>query len=151
MIMGLAKGTTALTRMNAARKSIVVKAPLNTVYQQWLKGEEFPKFIPAITSSHRLDPNHFAVSISLNGQQHEAVLELTLRIPERRLVWRALGNRPAAGVVSFTPRPDQSTIVGLTLMSTFGGHISDRVERYLDNFKHLIEEQVRKYEDSSDF
>jgi len=128
--------------MNAARKSITVKAPVARVYQQWLKGEDLPKFIPAITRSHRLDPNHFAVSISLNGQQHDAVLEITLRIPERRLVWRTLGDRPAAAVVSFTPRPDRSTVVGLTLMSTFGGPISRRVETYLHNFKRLIEERA---------
>ncbi len=128
--------------MNAARKSIIVKAPVAKVYQQWLTGEDFPKFIPAITSSNRLDANHFAVSITLNGQQNEAVLEITLRIPERRLVWRTLGDRPAAGVVSFTPRPDQSTIVGLTMMSTFGDSLSHRIDAYLHNFKRLIEDRL---------
>jgi uncharacterized membrane protein len=142
MTITLARESKGLTRMHAARKSIVVKAPVAKVYQQWLKGEDFPKFITAITRAHRLDGNHFAVSISLNGQQHEAVLEITLRVPERRLAWRTLGDRPAAGVVSFTPQGKQSTAVGLTIMSTYSGPVSGRVDTYLQNFKTLVEDTV---------
>jgi hypothetical protein len=135
-------GTKGQTRMNAARKSIVVNAPAAKVYERWLRGEDFPKFITAIKTSCRLDATHFAVSVSLNGQQHEAVLEFILRVPERRLVWRALGNQYAAGVVSFTPRTDQITSVALTIMSTSGGIVSHRIGRYLQNFKLLIESEL---------
>lgn len=125
--------------MNAARKSIVVKAPIAKVYECWLRGEDFPRFITAIKTSRRLDANHFAVFESLNGEQHESVLEFVLRIPERRLVWRSLSDELATGVVSFTPRADQSTLVALTMMSTYGGAVSQRIGTYLQNFKTLIE------------
>jgi uncharacterized membrane protein len=128
--------------MNAARKSIVVNAPVAKVYERWLRGEDFPKFITAIKSSRRLDATHFIISVSLNGQQHEAVFEFVLRVPERRLVWRAVGDQYAAGVVSFTPRSDQITSVALTIMSTSGGIISHRIGRYLQNFKVLIESEL---------
>jgi uncharacterized membrane protein len=125
--------------MNAAQKSIIVKAPVAKVYEQWLRGEDFPKFITAVKTSRRLDPNHFAISESLNGKEHESVLEFVLRIPGRRLVWRSVSDQFAAGVVSFTPHADQSTSVALTMMSTYGGAVSERVDTYLRNFKGLIE------------
>jgi uncharacterized membrane protein len=125
--------------MNAAQKSIVVKAPIAKVYERWLHGEEFPKFVTAIKTSRQLDPDHFAILEHLNGERHESVLEFVLRIPERRLVWRSLSDQLAAGVVTFTARADGTTTVALTMISTYGGDVSDRVGAYLQNFKKLIE------------
>lgn len=127
--------------MNAARKSIVVKAPIARVYERWLHGEDFPKFVTAIKTSRQLDANHFAISEKLNGEQHESVLEFVLRIPERRLVWRSLSDQLAAGVVTFTPRANGTTTVALTMTSTYGGDVSHRVGAYLQNFKKLIENE----------
>jgi len=130
--------------MDAAKGSIVVKAPVTAVYHRWLAFEDYPKFITAIKRVRRLDQNHFSVSLAFNGKQHEATLEMMLRVPERRLAWRTLADRHApdhfaAGVVSFTPLFDQSTCVTLKLTSSFGGAVSNRVDRYLHNFKRLVE------------
>jgi hypothetical protein len=72
------------------------------------------------------------------------MLEIMMRVPERRLAWRTVSNghapdHLAAGVVSFVPRPDRTTCVTFKLTSSFGGAISRRVDRYLHNFKRLIE------------
>ena len=128
--------------MNAAQKSIVVKAPIAKVYERWLHGEEFPKFVTAIKTSRQLDPDHFAILEHLNGERRESVLEFILRIPERRLVWRSLSDQLAAGVVTFTARADGATTVALSMVSTYGGDVSDRVGVYLQNFKKLIENEA---------
>jgi uncharacterized membrane protein len=130
--------------MNAAQGSIVVKAPVADVYKRWLEFEDYPKFITAIKRVRKLDESHFSASLAFHGKQHEANLELMLRVPERRLAWRTLadGHAPdhlAAGVVSFASCPDQSTCVNLKLTSSFGGAISRRVDKYLRNFKRLAE------------
>ena len=123
----------------------MVKAPIADVYKRWLEFEEYPKFITAITRVRKLDETHFSASLAFRGKQHEAMLEIMLRVPERRLAWRTLadGHRApdhlAAGVVSFVSRPDQSTGVNLKLTSSFGGAVSRRVDNYLVNFKRLIE------------
>jgi uncharacterized membrane protein len=98
--------------MNAAEGSIVVKAPVAAVYERWLAFEDYPKVM--------------------------------LRVPERRLAWRTLADHRApdhfaAGVVSFASLSDRSTCVTLKLTSSFGGVVSDRVDRYLHNFKCLTE------------
>src|SRR4029434_1781332 len=92
--------------MDAAEGSIVVNAPVPDVYERWLVFEDYPKFITAIKRVRKLDENHFAASLSFNGKQHEATLEVMLRVPQRRLAWRTPADQRApdhlaAGVVSF--------------------------------------------------
>jgi hypothetical protein len=45
----------------------------------------------------------------------------------------------ATGVVSFESSSDQTTRITLKLSSSFGGAVSRRVDRYLHNFKELVE------------
>ena len=141
------KGTRPLA-MDAAEGSILVNAPVADVYERWLVFEDYPKFITAIKRVRKLDENHFAASLSFNGKQHEATLEVMLRVPQRRLAWRTPADQRApdhlaAGVVSFAALSDNSTCVTMKLTSSFGGAVSNRVGKYLHNFKLLVEEPTR--------
>ena len=123
----------------------MVRAPVAAVYRRWLKFEDYPEFITAIKRVQKLDANHFVASLAFNGKPYETTLELMLCVPERRLAWRTLADHRApdhlaAGVVSFASLSDQSTCVTLKLTSSFGGAVSNRVEKYLHNFKRLIEQ-----------
>ena len=124
----------------------MVKAPVADVYKRWLAFEDYPKFITAIKLVRKLDENHFSASIDFHGEEHEAMFEIMLRVPERRLAWRSVSNghapdHLAAGVVSFASCPDRMTCVTFKLTSSFGGAVARRVDRYLHNFKRLIEER----------
>jgi uncharacterized membrane protein len=129
--------------MSGVQASIVVNAPIGNVYRQWLRIEDFPKFMPVVKKVQKLDGGHFALVVSLNGKRHEAVLEIMLQVPERRLAWQALAGRPsehfASGVVSFTSRPDQSTCVSLKICPGFDGAVSTRMHSSLRNFKKFME------------
>jgi uncharacterized membrane protein len=132
--------------MDAAEGSIVVNAPVGNVYKRWLAFEDYPKFITAIKRVRKLDAYHFVASLGFNGKQYDTTLEVMLCVPERRLAWRTLADHHApghfaAGVVSFAALSDQSTCVTLKLTSSFGGAVSNRVDRYLHNFKRLVEKQ----------
>jgi uncharacterized membrane protein len=114
------------------------------VYERWLAFEDYPKFITAIKRVRKLDTNHFVASLGFNGKQYETTLEFMLCVPERRLAWRTLADHHApdhfaAGVVSFASLSDQGTRVTLKLTSSFGGAISSRLDKYLRNFKNLVE------------
>jgi uncharacterized membrane protein len=133
--------------VDAAEKSITVNAPVAAVYQRWLAFEDYPKFVTAIKRVRKLDANHFVASLGFNGKQYETTLEVMLRVAERRLAWRTLANHRApdhlaAGVVSFAALSDRRTCVTLKLTSSFGGAISSRIDKYLHNFKRLIEAQT---------
>ena len=139
-------------KMDTAEGSIAVDAPIAAVYKRWLAFEDYPKFIPAIKRVRKLDANHFVALFAFNGKQYEATLEIMLRVPERRLAWRTISNghahdHLAAGVVSFASLSDHGTRVTLKLTANFGGAVSNRVDKYLHNFKRLIEEQSRESED----
>ncbi len=130
--------------IDAAEGSIAVKGPVADIYKRWLEFEEYPKFITAIKQVRKLDSNHFSASLSFNGKQHDALLEIMLRVPERKLAWRTIAadgapHHLAAGVVYFASRPNQSTCITLKLTSSFGGAVSHRVDQYLHNFKRLVE------------
>ena len=143
----LGKGARPLA-MDVADGSIVVNEPVADVYERWLVFEDYPKFITAIKRVRKLDENHFSALLSFNGKEHEATLEVMLRVPQRRLAWRTLADRRApdhlaAGVVSFVPLSDKSTCVTMKLTSSFGGAVLNRVGRYLHNFKRLVEGPAR--------
>jgi uncharacterized membrane protein len=130
--------------IDAAEGAIVVKAPVADVYGQWLRFEEYPKFITAIKRVRKLDAHHFVATLGFNGKRYDALLEIMLRVPERRLAWRTVANghapaHLATGVVSFESCSDLATRISLKLSSSFGGAVSNRVDRYLHNFKRLVE------------
>ena len=135
-----------LRTIDAAEGSIAVNAAVADVYERWLVFEDYPKFVTAIKRVRKLDANHFVASLGFNGKQYDTTLEIMLCVPERRLAWRTLADHRApdhfaAGVVSFTALSDHSTCVTLKLTSSFGGAVSNRIDRYLRNFKRLIEKQ----------
>jgi uncharacterized membrane protein len=130
--------------MDAAEGSIVVHAPISVVYKRWLAFEDYPKFMTAIKRVRKLDANHFVATLAFNGKRYDAMLEIMLRVPERRLAWRTVANghapaHLATGVVSFESSSDRTTLITLKLSSSFGGVVSRRVDRYLHNFKELVE------------
>ena len=130
--------------MAAAEGSIAVNAPIDAVYKSWLAFEDYPEFIPAIKRVRKLDKNHFVALFAFIGKQFEATLEIMLCVPERRLAWRTIPNGQthdhlAAGVVSFATVSNHGARVTLKLTSSFGGNVSHRVDKYLRNFKRLIE------------
>jgi uncharacterized membrane protein len=138
------KGPRAGPKMNAVQRSIVVNAPIGSVYQQWLRLEDLPKFIAPVKEVKKLDANHFFIAVSNKTKRYEGVLEIMLQVAERRVTWRvvARGSSPqhfATGVVSFTSRSERSTEVTLRMSSSFNGALSHRLNRYLRNFKRLIE------------
>ena len=145
------KMPTNAVKVSAAEGSIVVRAPIGSVYRRWLRVENFPKFVTAVKEVHKIDATHFFMVVADNGKRHHGLLEIMLRVPERRVAWRVLSGRSscdqlATGVVSFASRSDGSTCVTLKISSTFNGDVSHRMDTYLHNFKRLIEEQTGESE-----
>jgi uncharacterized membrane protein len=136
--------------MNTAQGSILVRAPVGAVYRQWLRLEDSPQFLTAVKEVERLDANHFFMAAICNGEAMEAVLEIILRVPERRLAWRLVAGKSrsdhlASGVASFTSQSDRSTRVTLKVTySIVGEDLSDRIQEYLCNFKRVVEDQPRR-------
>jgi uncharacterized membrane protein len=140
----------APVEMNAARQSVVVRAPINEVYEQWSRVEDLPKFITPLRNVRRLDDTHFSYTWHPNGHEVQGVFKIVLRIPSRRIAWRSMSDGFMSGVVSFEPRSGQETEITLRIRSIFDPpRLSRRVEEYLDNFKRLVENEERQHAASS--
>jgi uncharacterized membrane protein len=130
----------ALIEMNVARQSVVVKAPVGQVYEQWSRIEDLPKFITPLRNVRRLDDARFSYIWHPNGNEQQGVFHIVLRIPGRRIAWRSMSDGFMSGVVSFEPRSDRETEITLKIRSIFDPpSLSRRVEEYLGNFKRLVE------------
>jgi uncharacterized membrane protein len=126
--------------INAARQFIVVKAPIDQVYEQWSRVEDLPRFITPLRNVRRIDDTHFSYVWHPNGDNRQGVFHIVLQIPGRRIAWRSISNGFMSGVVSFEPRSDRETEVTLKIRSIFDSHgLSRRLGEYLLNFKRLVE------------
>ncbi len=67
--------------MNAAQQFVVVKAPLERVYEQWSRIEDLPKFIPPLREVRRIDDTHFSYTWHPNGAKQQGVFHIVLQIP----------------------------------------------------------------------
>ena len=131
----------APTAMNAARHFVVVKAPVDRVYEQWSRLEDLPKFVTLLREVRRIDDTHFAYGWHSDGSDDKkGVFHIILQIPGRRIAWRTMSNGFMSGVVSFEPYSQEETEVTLKIRSIFDPpSLSHRVEEYLGNFKRLVE------------
>jgi len=119
---------------------VVVKAPIDQVYEQWSRVEDLPKFITPLRDVHKIDDAHFSYTWHPNGDKQQGVFHIVLRIPRRRIAWRTMSNGFMSGVVSFEQLSQEKTEVTLKVRSIFDPPgLSRRVEEYLGNFKRLVE------------
>jgi len=132
----------SLIAMNAARHFVVVKAPVDRVYEQWSRLEDLPKFITPLQDVHRIDEAHFSYTWQPNGSHQNGIFHIVLQIPGRRIAWRTMSSGFMSGMVSFEPRSQKETEVTLKIRSIFDPpSLSHRVEEYLRNFKQLVENE----------
>src|ERR1700712_660291 len=95
-----------LPNVNVAHESIVVNAPAAEIYQQWLRFEDFPKFIKPMRDVRRIDDTHFSFTSGVDGAERESLLEIMFQNPGRRIAWRIMSEGIGLGVVSFAPQSD---------------------------------------------
>jgi len=129
-------------KMNATRQSVVVKAPIDQVYEQLSRVEDLPKFVTPLRNVRRLDDSHFSYSWHPNGNEQQGVFHIVLRVPGRRIAWGSISDGLSSGVVCFEPLSGQETEVTLKIRSNFDPQsLLRRVKEYLGNFKRLVEGQ----------
>ena len=132
----------AQPEMNAAQECVIVKAPLNQVFEQWSRFEDLPKFIPPLRGVRRIDDTHFSYVWHPNGEDKKGIFHIVLQIPGRRIAWRTVSDGFMSGVVFFERRSEKETEVTLKIRSIFDPpNLSRRLEEYLGNFKRLVENE----------
>ena len=121
--------------------SIVVNAPVADVYAYCSRCEELPRFMPSLRDFQRVDETHFSFVSLLDGEERTTVLQIVLRVPERRIAWQAISDNFPRGVVVFEPLSDRTTEITVRLRSSIEPATLAKVTRdYLTNFKRVVEQ-----------
>ncbi len=137
--------------MSTVEKSIEVKLPVSTVYNQWTQFEEFPQFMEGVESVTQLDDTMLHWVAEIAGARREWDAEIVDQQPDQRIAWRSIDGTGNGGIVTFEPAGGAATRVNLQmefepegLAETVGdklGFVSKQAEGDLKRFKQLIESQ----------
>jgi uncharacterized membrane protein len=136
-------------RMSNIERSIDVRVPVRTAYNQWTQFEEFPRFMEGVTSVTQMGDRRLRWEAEVGGKSKEWTAEITEQIPDERVAWRSTSGARNAGVVTFHRLDDHTTRVMLQLdydpegvVENVGdtvGVVSGRVAGDLERFKQFIE------------
>lgn len=134
---------------NQIEKSITVRVPLHTAYDQWTQFEEFPRFMEGIEEVRQLDDTHVHWTAQIAGKHKEWDAEITEQTPDRRIAWRSVSGTGNAGVVEFSPLGESETEVRVRMsfepesaVEKIGNALNAperRVQGDLERFKEFIE------------
>ena len=135
--------------MATIEESIEVRAPLDTVYNQWTQFEEFPQFMDGVEEVRQLDDKHLHWVAAFGGSRHEWDAEITEQKPDERVAWRNTDGKENAGVVTFHRVDPEHTRVMVQLdfvpegvkekLGDALGASDRRVQGDLKRFKELVE------------
>jgi len=121
--------------------SIVVNAPVADVYACCSRFEELPRCITSLQEVRKIDETNFSFISLLDGKEYRTVLQIVLRVPERRIAWQAMIDSFPRGVILFEPLSDRTTEITVRLRSSIESAKLAQVTRdYLTNFKRVVEE-----------
>ncbi|MFJ8624875.1 SRPBCC family protein [Kitasatospora sp. NPDC093550] len=137
--------------MGRIEESVEVSAPLDTVYEQWVRCEEFPRFMRGVVSVDVDGPggSTWVVRTAAGRREFEAVT--TEVVPGERVAWDG-GDGPVrhSGVVTFHQVDDRRTRLMLQLeiephgvwehVAEALGFVDRRVIDDLADFKRHVEE-----------
>jgi len=140
--------------MATVEKSIDVRVPVRTAYNQWTQFEEFPRFMEGVKEVHQVDDTHLHWVADIAGKTEEWDARITEQSPDQRVAWAAESGTMNAGVVTFHKLDPETTRVMLQLeydpaglVETVGdklGFVARRIEGDLGRFKEFIEERGRE-------
>jgi uncharacterized protein YndB with AHSA1/START domain len=135
--------------MGAITHSIVVNAPLGTVYNQWMRFEEFPRFMEGVHEVRQDGPKTLFWKARIGGKEKQWEAEITEQVPNKRIAWQSVDGAPNMGAVTFEPLDVEQTRVTLTMEYEPEGFFekagdaigipSGRIEGDLNRFREFME------------
>jgi uncharacterized membrane protein len=98
-------------------ESIILEVPVREAYACCCRIAEWPRFIKSLHDVQNIDDNHFLLTSFVGNEARRTVLQIILRVPERRLVWQAVSRYFPRGVILFDPLSERRTEITVKLRS----------------------------------
>lgn len=138
--------------MQKIETSIEVRCPLQAVYGQWTRFEDFPAFMSSVREVRKIDDTRVHCQAEIGGEEKELDAEIIEQLPGEYIAWKSLSGTPSAGVVHFEPLGPQLTRVRLMMAYEAQGpaenspealaSLSARVQDTVEGFKSFIENRA---------
>lgn len=135
--------------MESVTKSIDVKVPVQTAYNQWTQFESFPHFMEGVEEVRQIDDTRLRWKATIGGKTEEWDAEITEQHPDHRVAWKSTSGADNAGVVTFhqlepnttrvTVQMDYETDGVVEKVGDMLGVVDRRVQGDLERFKEFIE------------
>jgi uncharacterized membrane protein len=132
-----------------AQRSIDVKVPVHTAYNQWTQFEDFPRFMDGVLEVRQLDDTHLHWRARVAGKEKEWDAVITEQVPDERIAWTNTSGARNAGVVTFHRLDPTTTRIMLQLdyapegvLESSGsalGLVERQIHSALTRFKDFIE------------
>lgn len=74
--------------MSTTEQSIDIQAPVAEVYAQWMRFEEYPKFMEDVVEVKQIDSERWHWRTTIGGVAREWDAEVTEQKPNERVVWQ---------------------------------------------------------------
>jgi uncharacterized membrane protein len=125
-------------------RSIALNAPVTDVYGHCCHFEQLPQFIESLINVQKIDDTHFWLTTSDGSAERRTLLQIVLRVQERRIAWQASCREFTQGVILFEPLSQNTTEITLKLQSAIEPAIlAQATGAYLINFKQFVERKPR--------
>ena len=135
--------------MGVFTHSIEVNAPLRTIYNQWTRFEEFPRFMEGVDEVRQDGPNRLFWKAKIGGKEKQWEAEITEQVPNKRIAWQSVEGAPNIGTVTFESLDAALTRITLTMEYEPEGFFekagdalgipSGRIEGDLNRFREFME------------
>jgi uncharacterized membrane protein len=135
--------------MASIEKSIEVRVPVHTAYNQWTQFQEFPRFMEGVREVRQIDDTHLHWRAEIGGKEEEWDAVITEQIPDERIAWKNVSGAKNAGVVTFHKLDPETTKLMLQIdyepqgaIENIGsalGVVGHRVQADLERFKEFVE------------
>ncbi|HEV2087495.1 MAG TPA: SRPBCC family protein [Cryptosporangiaceae bacterium] len=135
--------------MSTIERSIDVRVPISTAYNQWTQFESFPQFMEGVESVQQVTDTKTHWKTSIGGITREFDAEITEQRPDERIAWAAVDGPDQGGVVTFEPLGPDTTRVNLVMkyepegvtekVGDALGLVERRVQSDLERFRDFIE------------
>ena len=135
--------------MGTTTHSIEVKAPLQSVYDQWTQFEEFPRFMRDVVEVRQHGPDALSWKVLIGGKEKQWEARIVEQIPDTSIVWESVDGTSNRGAITFEPLGTDATRVTVVMEYETEGFLekagdilgvpSGHVEESLKSFRELIE------------
>ncbi|PWT87075.1 MAG: hypothetical protein C5B58_00355 [Acidobacteria bacterium] len=137
--------------MGAITHAIEVNAPVQAVYNQWIRFEEFPRFMGGIDEVRPAGPSKLFWRAKIGGKEKQWEAAIIQQIPNERIAWQSVEGAANRGAVTFEPVSVSTTRITLTMEYEPEGFIEQvgdalglslgQVAEDLNRFRDLMEKR----------